>query len=220
MLCDGRYALARFACTTALVMAMASTAFAQTDPPPDPPPDVETEAGEEAQPVAPFEIFTNITDAAPGVCYDAASSKPSETDPNQLLIGMHSGLDPVTWMNTGCIASTAGFHVRQMMDTIALRVNAPDGFYVSGLRFEQDGTSTASRLAQVFAGAQWVVEGYPAQAGLRGASADLSGMCKTSVSFSFSIFLGAKIVGTPGNAVASVSNPVLTAKFSPLTDCQ
>jgi hypothetical protein len=207
---------------------MASTAFAQTDGQTDTPPEVQS--------AEPAKIFTNITDAAPGVCYDATITTEEVTallDPAlvdvassptllaKLMIGVHSGIHPLTWSNTACIASTAAFHVRQMSDTVALRVNAPEGYYVAGVTFSQNGSTQALRLAQSFAGAQWVVDGYAAMATIDGASADLTGSCKTSVAVSFSIFLGAKVVGTPGSAAASVSNPILTATLLPLPEaCQ
>ena len=232
---DVRSALARIVCMTALVIATASTAFAQTEEQTDTPPEEQTEQIEEA--VAPPIIFTNITDAAPGVCYDANPEKTTQEltviqDDASLVddaasapallatlkIGVHSGTNPATWMNTACIASTAAFHVKQMSDTIALRVNAPEGYYVETITLSQNGSTTAYRLAQSFAGAQWVVDGHAAMASIDGASANLTGLCKTSVPVSFSIFLGAKVVSTPGSASASVSNPILTAKLAPLPD--
>lgn len=158
--------------------------------------------------------FTNITDAAPGVCFDATTTKRSETEPNLLVIGVHSGLNPLNWSNTACIASTAAFHAKQMSDTIAVRVEAPDGYYISRITVSANGSATSARLAQVFGGAQWVVDGHAAPATLDGAIAEMQGSCKTIVPVSFSIFLGAKIVGTPGTATASVSSPTLRVELA------
>lgn len=163
--------------------------------------------------------FINITDAAPGVCYDPARTQADPTDQTQLIIGVHSGLNPANWSNTACIASTAAFHARQMSDAIAVRVQVSEGYYISGLTFAQDGVASAQRLGQVFASAQWVVDGYPAIASITGAR--VTGLCKASVDVSFSIFLAAKAPPSLGSASASVSNPrlVATVEKLPPTGC-
>lgn len=160
--------------------------------------------------------FSAIDDAAAGVCYDPATSAPDPTDPNRLLIGVHSGVSSTSWTNTACVASTAAFHARQMSDTIAVRIEAPAGFYISRVTFAQVGSAQSSRVGQVFAGAQWVVDGDAMPAALTGASVDLTSQLKTVVAVSFSVFLGAKINGTSGSASASVGSPQLVAELMPL----
>lgn len=160
--------------------------------------------------------FSDIDDAHAGVCYDPATTAADALNPNILRIGVHSGFSSTSWTNIGCIASTTSFYSRLMSDTIAARVLAPAGFYISRVTFTQTGTATASRVAQVFAGAQWVVDGDALPAGLSGGVADLTGQFKTVVPVSFSIFLGAKVNGTSGSASASVANPALVVELLPL----
>lgn len=187
----------------ALMVATASVARAQTVV-------FEETAVDDVRPGR--DVFSQITDAAPGVCYDAATTAPDLADPNQpkLVIGVHSGISPTTWMNTACIASTSSFYSKEVMDSIAARVTAPDGYYISRITFSQTAVKVAGRIGQVFGGAQWVVDGVALPASLTGASVDLTG-CQTEASVSFSVFLGAKVSSTlAGNATASVANPVLT----------
>lgn len=160
--------------------------------------------------------FSAIDDASPGVCYDPATTAPDALNPNILHIGVHSGFSSTSWTNIGCIASTTSFHSRLMNDTIAARIEAPAGFYISRVTFTQTGSATSSRVGQVFAGAQWVVDGDALPGSLSGGTIDLTGQFRTVVPVSFSIFLGAKINGTSGSASASVANPALVVELLPL----
>ena len=197
-----------------LMVATASVAGAQTVV-------FEEAAVDDVQPVQ--DVFSDINDAAPGVCYDAATTttatNPADPNQHQLVIGVHSGISPTTWTNTGCIASTASFYSREVYDTIAARVTAPDGYYISRITFSQTAVKVAGRIGQVFGGAQWVVDGVARPASLTGAFYDLPG-CKTEATVSFSVSLGAKVSSTlAGNATASVANPVLTVDLKAMADC-
>ena len=112
--------------------------------------------------------FTDIRDAVPSRYFnpDPAATRIDPVDPNTLLIGLHSGIDPATFTNTEFRASTRPFNTRVAMDTISFNVVAPTGYYVSSITYEQAGIGSIQRLADARGTSGWVVNGEPASLGV------------------------------------------------------
>jgi hypothetical protein len=107
--------------------------------------------------------FKSIRDAVPLKFFDAATTKPDPSNPNKLIIGFNSGLDPTTFTTTQFVASPTR---RVAMDTISFTVNAPVGFYVSSITFTQRGSGFTCRTCSSAGAATWVVAGHPASLGV------------------------------------------------------
>jgi hypothetical protein len=107
--------------------------------------------------------FKSIRDAVPLKFFDAATTKPDPSNPNKLIIGFNSGLDPTTFTTTQFVASSTR---RVAMDTISFTVNAPAGFYVSRVTFTQRGSGFTCRTCSSAGAATWVVAGHPASLGV------------------------------------------------------
>lgn len=165
-------------------------------------------------------IFTGFNDALAGRCYNPATTLPDELIPNRLNIGIHSGIDPLTWQNTACVASTSAFNPRITMDTISFHVAAPDGFYISKIKFTQTGSTSGSNGGAGFRGATWVVDDdaltVPFAAGGWAATADLINQYKTAIPVSITTYLVAYGVGATLTGSASASNPAVVVELLPL----
>jgi hypothetical protein len=140
--------------------------------------------------------FSKIHDAVPAKYFDAALTKPDPSDPNRLIIGFATGVDPVTF---GPNDFRAWFSNRIAMDTISFKVTAPAGFYVATLVYTQHGAVSLSRTLTTAGGATWVVNNSPASlgsfsnnAGLVG-TADLTTLKLASVPVSISESLFASV---------------------------
>src|SRR5262245_36993093 len=81
--------------------------------------------------------FRSIRDAVPSKFFDAATTAPDPSNPNKLVIGLNSGLDQTTFITTEFVAFTP--YRRAAMDTISFTVNAPAGFYVAKITYNQRG---------------------------------------------------------------------------------
>jgi hypothetical protein len=106
--------------------------------------------------------FKSIRDAVPGKFFDATTTAPDPANPNRLLIGFNSGLDPLTFITTQFVA----FNHRTAMDTISFTVNAPLGFFVSKIIYSQRGVGSICRTCSSAGAATWVVAGHPASLGV------------------------------------------------------
>lgn len=134
-----------------------------------------------------------------GGCYSGAA--PDPLDPNRLIIG-----------TAACTASSPN-GTRVIMDTFTFSVEAPAGFYISGITFTQDMRTSGSRGGRGFAARSWVVDDE-ALAG--GVSPDLSLAGKTRLPVSITTFLAAfGIQVVSGSATAS--NPVVAVELLPLS---
>ena len=127
--------------------------------------------------------FKSIHDAVPFKFFDAATTAPDPANPNRLVIGFNSGVDPLTFLTAQFVA----FNRRQAMDTISFKVNAPIGFYVSKIIYSQRGAGSTCRTCSESGAATWVVAGHPASLGVfssdptLSATADVTAMKLTSV---------------------------------------
>jgi len=116
--------------------------------------------------------FKSIHDAVPGKFFDATTTAPDPSNPNRLVIGFNSGLDPATFLTAQFVAF---FQRRIAMDTISFSVTAPLGFYVSKIIYSQQGVGSICRTCSSAGGATWVVAGHPASLGVFTNDPTLSG---------------------------------------------
>jgi hypothetical protein len=139
--------------------------------------------------------FKSIHDAVPSVFFDAATTAVDPSNPNRLIIGFNSGLDPTTFLTAQFVAFSSR---RIAMDTISFTVNAPTGFYVSKIIYNQRGSGSTCFTCSTFGGATWVVAGRPASLGVftnnpsLTATADLTTLKPTTVPVSITDSLFSK----------------------------
>src|SRR3712207_5914387 len=69
--------------------------------------------------------FSGVTDAVSGRFFNPATTVVDPTNPNRLLIGLHTGMDWTLWKNTDFRASSGAYSYSTAMDTINLSVRAP-----------------------------------------------------------------------------------------------
>jgi hypothetical protein len=153
--------------------------------------------------------FSNINDAVPARFFNAATTAPALTDPNRLIIGVHTGMDFTLWKATEFRASTAAFSYTAAMDSIHFRVKAPAGYYIAKITYTQRGTGTAERTGKVSGGAHWVVGDFALSLGGFGTAPtmsrtlDLTGRNLTSLPVSITASLFA--FATPQLGLASLA---------------
>src|SRR5919199_2405163 len=85
--------------------------------------------------------FSAIRDAVPVKYFESATTAPSSTDPNRLVIGLDSGFDFKTFTSNDFTVSALPFSNRTAADTISFLVTAPDGYYVSKITYTQRGVA-------------------------------------------------------------------------------
>jgi hypothetical protein len=172
--------------------------------------------------------FSRIRDAVPGRFFDAATTKPDATDPNILRIGLHSGLDFLTFKYVDFRASSASFSHTTAMDTISFRIEAPEGFYISRITYTQRGTGSVLRTGRAAGSTNWIVGRVAADLGVFGTnpslteSLDLTGsnITRLPVSITSSLFafstplLGAATVALTGAEVVVELLPLPTLEGS------
>jgi hypothetical protein len=115
--------------------------------------------------------FKSIHDAVPDKFFDAATTAPDPSNLNKLVIGLNSGLDPATFLTAQFVA----FNHRTAMDTISFTVNAPTGYYVAKITYNQRGAGSTCRTCSSAGAATWVVAGHPASLGVFTSDPTLSG---------------------------------------------
>ena len=116
--------------------------------------------------------FKSIHDAVPSKFFNAATTAADPSNPNKLVIGFNTGLDPTTFTTAEFVASSSR---RVAMDTISFTVNAPAGFYVAKIIFAQRGSGWTCRTCSSAGAATWVVAGHPASLGVFTNNPTLSG---------------------------------------------
>lgn len=146
--------------------------------------------------------FSDINDGVPNRCYDPATTAPDPVNPNQLNIGIHTGIVPGTFgTNAGCYASDEGSSL--MMDTISFLITAPEFYYISKITFTQNLVTSGSRGGQGFGAVNWVVDDDP-RSGT--GVVHLTGLNKTVVPVSITTALAAA-GGSVRSGSANASNP-------------
>lgn len=144
--------------------------------------------------------FSRFDHAVAGVCYEPDTTAPDPLDPNRLIIGMGP-----------CTASSPN-GTRVIMDTFSFHVEAPAGYFISGITFTQTTRTSGSRGGRGFAAANWVADDYALVAP---GSVDLSLDRHTTVPVSITTFLAAFGIQVVSGS-ASASNPVVAVELSPL----
>jgi hypothetical protein len=110
--------------------------------------------------------FSKIQDAVPLAFFDAATSTADAVDPNRLIIGFDTGLDPITFLEREFRVSALPFSNRVATDTISFEIAAPIGYYISKITYTQQGAGFTGRTAVEDGTASWVVAGVPASLGV------------------------------------------------------
>jgi hypothetical protein len=118
--------------------------------------------------------FSNINDAARGRYFDSATSAPDPANPNRLVIGFNTGIDPRTWVYNTFTASTASFYRGSAMDTISFFVTAPEGYAIAKITYTQGGTGSIARSGKASGGTQLVVQDFTADLGIFGTNPTLA----------------------------------------------
>lgn len=144
---------------------------------------------------ATFSRFTSI-----GGCYAPSVTAPDPLDLNRLIIGMGP-----------CTASSPN-GTRVIMDTFTFHVEAPAGYFISGISFSQTMRTSGSRGGRGFAAKSWVVDD---EALGGGGSVDLSLERKTFLPVSITTFLAAFGIQVVSGS-ASASNAVVVVELSPM----
>jgi hypothetical protein len=155
--------------------------------------------------------FSGIRDAVASKFFDAATTRATSANRNDLIIGFNVGFDSTTATTNDFKASTAAFSNRAASDTISFVVTAPTGYYVAKLTYTQHGTASTSRTAVQHGDAHWVVAGFPRRLGDFSApelskTVDLSSLRQRAVPVSITVSLFAAATGS----IAVTSAHVLT----------
>jgi len=106
-------------------------------------------------------FFKAVRDAVPGKFFDAALTTLDPANPNHLLIGFDSGVDPTTLVANDFRASALPFSNRSAMDTLSFTLKAPDGFYIATVSYTQRGTGATGRTDVESGAATWLVASHP-----------------------------------------------------------
>jgi len=132
-------------------------------------------------------VFKTLRDAVPGKFFDAAKSRLDPANPNHLIIGFDSGVNPTTLIANDFRASALPFSNRSAMDTLSLVLKAPAGFAIGTVTYTQRGSGATTRTAVSSGGATWLVGGTPFLLGMfsnnpnLSRTVDLRGLKQTSV---------------------------------------
>jgi hypothetical protein len=168
--------------------------------------------------------FSDLNDAVPSKYFDAAASAADAADPNKLIIGFNTGLDPASWTANDFKASTAAFSRPSAMDTISFSAHAPAGFYIAKITYTQRGSGSIARTGKAAGGSNWVVGGFASNLGLFGtnptlsSTADLTGMNLTSVPVSITTALFAFSTPQLGSATVAVTSADVVVELLPLIE--
>lgn len=146
--------------------------------------------------------FSGIRDAVASKFFDAATTRATSANRNDLIIGFNVGFDSTTATTNDFKASTAAFSNRAASDTISFVVTAPTGYYVARLTYSQHGTASTSRTAVQQGNAHWVVAGFPRRLGEFSSTpelsktVDLSSLRQRTVPVSITVSLFAAATGS------------------------
>jgi hypothetical protein len=166
--------------------------------------------------------FDEIKDAVPGRFFDAATTVPDAANPNQLHIGLHTGLDFKTYKYTDFRASSTAFSHTTAMDTISFRIIAPEGYYIARVTYSQRGTGLVLRTGRAAGTTNWVVAKNVADLGAFATNPtlsdtiDLSASRLTEVPVSITNSLFAFSTPLLGSATVSLSGADVIVELLPL----
>src|SRR5687767_4178806 len=166
--------------------------------------------------------FSDITDAVPGRFFNAAASAPDPNNPNTLVIGFNSGLDPSNWKLNDFRASTAPFSHLTASDTLSARIHAPEGYYIAKVTYSQRGTGLVLRTGRAAGASNWVVDDMADDLGTYATNpsltrtVDLTGMNKTFVPVSITTGLFAFSTPALGAAQVAVTSAQIAVELLPI----
>ena len=166
--------------------------------------------------------FSGITDAVAGRFFNAATTVVDPTNPNRLIIGLHSGINWSTLKYTDFRASSGAYSYTIAMDTINLSIRAPVGFYIGKVTYNQRGTGSVARIGFAGGAGNWVVAGKAANLGTFSTNPtfartmDLASKRLTSVTMSVTINLSAFAPPTSGSATVAVTGASVTVELVPV----
>lgn len=166
--------------------------------------------------------FSQITDAVPARFFNVATTAADPTNPNRLVIGFHSGMDWTVWKATDFRASSAAYSYTTAMDTLNVRIEAPDGFYISKITYNQRGGGSVVRIGFIGGAGTLVVNGQGTNLGTFATAATLSrsvnltGRNLTTVAVSVSVNLSAFATASLGAATLSLTGADLLVELLPL----
>ena len=163
--------------------------------------------------------FTGIDDAVDFRFFDVATTR---VQGNKLIIGFNTGRDPASWLANDFRASTAAFSRRWAMDTISFVVNAPSGYYISRLTYNQKGTASVTGTGKVSGQTTWIVGGFAFDAGTFATNPTLSrvlpikGVRWSSIPISVTTTLSAYSTTSLGSASVSITGAEVVAEVAPM----
>src|SRR5690349_6148626 len=79
----------------------------------------------QAQTGSPAVKFSQINDAVAGRFFDSTTTLPDPLNPNVLVVGLHTGIDPLTWKDRDFKASLTAFSFPAAIDTLSFVIEAP-----------------------------------------------------------------------------------------------
>ncbi len=168
--------------------------------------------------------FADVRDAVPLKFFNPSSdsTRVDPADPNTLVVGFESGIDPATLPEREFKASTQAFGNRVASDTLSVNVVAPAGYYVSSITYVQAGTGSVVRVASARGVSHWVVDGQPASLGFFGTDPSLARtvtftdarLTVVPVSITTSLFVFAP--PSSGEATLALTSAKISATVAPL----
>ncbi len=111
-------------------------------------------SAQEPPPVA----FEQVRDAG-GRFFSAADTH--STAPNTLIVGIRPDAFRACAPTTPPFSPSPCTITRVAMDTLSFVVRPPDGYYVSSIQIDEEGTGAISRLADARGSSGWVIAGLP-----------------------------------------------------------
>lgn len=166
--------------------------------------------------------FSAISDAVPLKFFDPARSTPDVGNPNKLIIGLATGVDPMLFKSREFVASTTAFHYQTASDTISFLVQAPDGFSIAKVTYTQSGSGSVARSGRAGGTATWVVGDVAADLGAFGTNpnisgtVDLTGENRTLVRVSVTTSLFAFAPPLVGSATIGLTRAEVVVELLPL----
>jgi hypothetical protein len=166
--------------------------------------------------------FTNLSDAVPGKFFDGRASRVDATNRNRLIVAFNSGIDLVTWQTNDFRAATGIGTPRNATDSLQFTVNAPAGYYVASITYNQRGIGSVLRSGSTNGASMWTVGGRPLPLKFFGTSptltgvADLTAMRWSTVPVTITTSLSAHappLLGYASLAVTGADVVVTLAKF-------
>lgn len=156
--------------------------------------------------------FKAVRDAVPEKFFDAAKSTLDPANPNRLVIGFDTGVNPTTLVANDFRASALPFSNRSAMDTLSFVLKAPAGFYIGKVTYTQQGTGFTSRTAISSGAATWLVASHPFSLGTFTNNPNLSKTVDLSASklTSVPVVITVSLFASTGSVAVTSADVVVT----------